>query len=78
MPALRMGAKERANAVRILRQGRAKLRGSTERAARMYAVSLVVCDARGRFSLAEVREGMEDPRVVQLADDLLREAGVTK
>lgn len=70
-----MGAIERANAVRILRQGQTQLRAVPVAARTRYAVSLVVCDASGGFSLEEVERGMKRDDIVELAQGLLREAG---
>lgn len=75
MARLTMGPVERANAVRILRDGQQQLRAVQRKVRTRYAVSLIVCDSAGRFALWEVEQGMEDERIVALARELLQEAG---
>jgi len=72
---MQMGRVERANAVRILTDGQKQLRAVKVPARVRYAVSLIVCDSRGGFSMEEVERGMKDDRITTLAQQLLREAG---
>jgi hypothetical protein len=73
---MQMGRQERANAVRILTDGQQQLRAVKVPARVRYAVSLIVCDASGGFSMEEVERGMRDDRIVALARQLLAEAKV--
>lgn len=72
---LQMGPIQRANAVRILRDGAPMLRGQKRITRTRYAVSLIVCDSSGHFALWEVEQGLKDERIVALAESLLKEAG---
>jgi hypothetical protein len=70
-----MGVQQRANAVRILGDGAPMLRQQPRLVRTKYALSLIVCDSSGHFALWEVEQALKDPRLVALAEVLLREAG---